>query len=97
MRTFLSRDNMSEIKQLFIKAGLEIEEMDFHLSQEGEPVEYQVMTITASGDKDTMEKFKNIRLEEFKEYHQTDIGVEYICGSVYKGMCKYTYDFWKYY
>ena len=96
-RTSLDIDEIKEIKQLFIKSGLEIDNIHYMIAEEGEPIEYQVMVITFSGDKDKMEKFKLRRLEEFKEQHQADMGVEYVCGSINKDKYKYTYEFWKYY
>lgn len=96
-RIQLYKEEIAEIKQLFIKAGLNIDDIHLYISQEGEPIEYQVMAITVSGYKDIMEKFKYKQLKEFKEQHQTDIGVEYICGSINKDKYKNTYEFWKYY
>lgn len=96
-RIQLYKEEIAEIKQLFIKAGLNIDDIHLYISQESEPIEYQVMAITASGYKDIMEKFKCRQLKEFKEQHQADIGVEYICGSINKDKYKYTYEFWKYY
>ena len=97
IRIQLDKEEIAEIKQLFIKAGLDIDDIRLYISQEGEPIEYQVMAITVSGYKDTIEKFKYRQLEEFKEQHQADMGVEYICGSINKDKHKYTYEFWKYY
>lgn len=96
-RIQLYKEEIAEIKQLFIKAGLNIDDIHLYISQESEPIEYQVMAITASGYKDIMEKFKCRQLKEFKEQHQADMGVEYICGSINKDKYKYTYEFWKYY
>lgn len=96
-KTSLDIDEIVEIKQLFIKAGLEIDDIHYMIAEEGEPIEYQVMVITFSGDKDKMEKFEQRQLEEFKKQHQMDIGVEYICGSINKEIYKYTYEFWKYF
>ena len=90
----LYKEEIAEIKQLFIKAELDIDNIDFIYQKEYE-FEYQIMYVTVSGDYDKMEQFIHRSLEDFKEQHQANIGVDYMRRDLRKGRSIIMYEFWR--
>ena len=92
----LYKEEIAEIKQLFIKAELDIDNIDFIYQKEYE-FEYQIMYVTVSGDYDKMEQFIHRSLEDVKEQHQANMRVDYMRRDLRKGRSIIMYEFWKYY